>query len=187
MSLVHRAYLFDVVMRKLNSMAVRISFQRTDVDSDSCPHTLSSCVRDKSRETEWLARRYLLILVQWYVGVRVSLVTEWWLQPLFFLLLWKWSIFMGGICASQLCRKCVWQPAVSFAEPLLGFWGFLQSQAASSASAAPLQSFSPSEPSRWELGASWCLMAGSVLELPTCFLGKPGKPGITRDHTEVPL
>lgn len=55
MSLMHHAYLFDMITCKLDSVAVCISFQRRDVDSDSCPHVLSSCMRDKSTETEWLA------------------------------------------------------------------------------------------------------------------------------------
>lgn len=38
MSLMYHAYLCDTVTCKLNSMAVCISFQRTDVHCDSSPH-----------------------------------------------------------------------------------------------------------------------------------------------------
>lgn len=78
MSLMHHAYLFDTITCKLDSVAVCISFQRRDVDSDSCPHVLSSCMRDKSTETEWLAWHYLPILVPCCVRVtsRISLLMK---------------------------------------------------------------------------------------------------------------
>lgn len=161
MSLMHHAYLFGTITCKLDSVPVCISFQRTDVDSDSCPHVLSSCMRDKSRETEWLARHYLPILVPCCVRVtsRISLLMKQLLQPLFFV---STVAFVGIRRASFscCCENCLfllvayvahscegsvlWQPAASLEEPLLGFWGFLQSQSAFTAS-APLCS------SRWKL------------------------------------